>query len=133
MDAKQDGYISLARVQLINWASLLCLTSCAWIFHSGVAAVSIMVGGVIANISFSRLQGDLLGLLNAPLEAVKVRFFIKYYLRLTVVTVLLYFLVKSGKVHTIGLLIGLSTVFLSIVFAVLSVMKRFFFSVKEAL
>ncbi len=133
MDSRPQHNISLTAVQKTTWLLLICLTGAGYFFHSWLLAVSIFTGGVLANISFSRLKGDLLRLFDGPLEAVKVRFFIKYYLRLTVVAMLLFFLVKSGKVNIIGLLIGLSTVFLSILLTVTGVTKRFSFRVKEAL
>ncbi len=133
MDSKQHNEISLTSVQKTNWLLLICMTGIGYFLHSWPVAVSIFIGGVLANVSFSRLKRDLLRLLDGPLGAVKARFLIKYYLRLTVVAVLLFFLIKSGKVHAIGLLIGLSTVFLSILLNATGVTKRFFFSAKEAL
>lgn len=133
MDSRQQNDISLTSVQKTTWLLLICMAGAGYFFHSWSLALSICIGGLLANFSFSRLKGDLLHLFEGPLEAVKVRFFLKYYLRLTVVAVLLFFLIKSGKVNTVGLLIGLSTVFLSIVLNVTGVTKRFFFSAKEAL
>jgi hypothetical protein len=88
---------------------------------------------LIANLSFLFLKNDLTLVMQGPLQAVKFRFFIKYYLRLTVLAVLLYFLVRYGQVRVIGLLLGLSTVVAGIVVAALSQAKAIYFSGKEAL
>ena len=56
----------------------------------------------------------------------------RYYARLSVVVVVLFFLVKYQKVHIIGLLVGLSTVLLSIGIAVTGAAKRLYFNLKEA-
>ncbi|MFZ5776012.1 MAG: ATP synthase subunit I [Thermodesulfobacteriota bacterium] len=119
----EAGTVSLPMVQLFNWLVLLLLCAGGWLWGSLFVAASILVGGVVANLSFLFLKRDLTTLLRGPLDAAKARFFIRYYLRLALVTVVLFLLVRKGLVHTIGLLIGLSTVFLGIVAAVLGAVK----------
>jgi len=110
----EAGGLSLRRVQRINWLALGILTGAAWFWSSWLVARSVLVGGVLANVSFLLLQRDLLRLFGGDLAAVKARFFMRYYLRLAVVAVILFLLVYSRQVHVVGLLIGLSTVFLGI-------------------
>jgi len=99
---------------------------------SAFAAKSVFVGGAVANISFMFLKKDLIKLLGGPLEAAKVRFFIRYYIRLSVVVIILFLLVKYQVVNTIGLLLGLSTVLTSICITAAGEVKKIYFNFKEA-
>jgi hypothetical protein len=90
------------------------MTAISWFFLDVLFVRSLLIGGLLANVSFCLLQRDLSRLLQGDLTAVKARFFIKYYARLAVVTTILFLVIKFGAVHLIGLLVGLSTVFVSI-------------------
>jgi len=87
---------------------------------------------VLANISFRFLKKDLLLVMAGPLGAAKVRFFIKYYIRLTALALVLYYLVRHQVVPVTGMLIGLSTVVLSILFVVGSAARQIYLTAKEA-
>lgn len=120
------GDLSLRVVQLVNWLALVGLAGAAWLGYSGFVARSVLVGGVIANGSFLFLQRDLTRLLAGDLTAAKARFFMRYYVRLGIVVVILFLLVKFRQVHIVGLLIGLSTVLLGIGIAVLGAVRRIY-------
>lgn len=110
----KDEALPLRRIQLWNWILLVLLAgSSAAIFGLSVAK-AVLVGGLLANSSFWLLQRDLSRLLAGELAAVKVRFFMKYYARLTLLAVLLFILIKYASLNIPGLLAGLSVVFLSI-------------------
>ncbi|OGQ87648.1 MAG: hypothetical protein A2512_13085 [Deltaproteobacteria bacterium RIFOXYD12_FULL_56_24] len=113
------GEVSLGKVMLFNWLLLVVLTGLGWLGYSGFHALSVFIGGAIANVSFLFLKRDLLRLLSGPLEAVKPLFFMRYYLRLSVVVGVLFLLVRYRLVHPIALLAGLSTVLLGIGLAVM--------------
>jgi len=100
---------------------------------SGRIAMAVLIGAAIANASFLLLKKDLTQVMKGPLQAVKVRFFVKYYMRLSVLAIMLYFLVRHGHVHVVGLLVGLSTVVVGIVVAAASQAKDIYLSGKEAL
>lgn len=117
---------SLARISLFNWLLLLLLTGSGWLFYTAFVARSVFVGGAIANLSFLFLKKDLTALLRGPLEAAKARFFMRYYLRLSVIVAVLFLLVKLQLVQPVALLVGLSTVLLSIVLAMTSAVKRMY-------
>ena len=118
-----SGEMSLGKVMVWSWLLLGVLTGLAWFGYSGFHARSVFVGGAIANVSFLFLKRDLLRLLAGPLEAVKPLFFMRYYLRLSVVVGVLFLLVKFQKVHIPALLVGLSTVLLGIGLAVMVAAK----------
>ena len=133
MQARPRGDSLLARIQVVIWLLLAVMAGLAWWLFSGFVAMSIGIGGLVANLSFVWLKRDLVKLLAGPLTAAKARFFIRYYLRLALVVAVLFFLVKSDRVHIAGLLLGLSTVYLGILGTTLGAGKRFYFRVKEAL
>jgi hypothetical protein len=127
----KDEALPLRRIQLWNWILLVLLAggSLAW-FGTSVAK-GVLVGGLLANSSFWLLRRDLSRLLAGELAAVKVRFFLKYYARLTLLAVLLFILIKYDLLNIPGLLAGLSVVFLSIAgVAVSAAIKTF--KIREA-
>ena len=132
--AISGGDFSVEQVQLVSWLLLGAMTLAGWLFWNVTVAVSILVGGLIANLSFFFLKKDLLKLLGGPLHAAKPRFFIRYYVRLAAVAILLFYVVRSQNVQIFGLLAGLSTVFVSIMATVLGAARKVFYkvNVKEA-
>ena len=123
------GEVSLTKVMLFAWLLLGLLTGLGWLFYSGFHALSVFIGGAMANLSFLFLRRDLVRLLSGPLEAVKPLFFMRYYLRLFVVVGVLFLLVRFRLVHILALLVGLSTVLLGIGLAVM-VAARSIYSTK---
>jgi len=124
--------ISLTTVQLLNWLLLLVMSGAGWALAGALVAKSIFIGGAVVNVSFALLKRDLVNLLAGELEAARARFFIKYYLRLAVLVLVLFLLVRYQQVHTIGLLVGLSTVLISIVATMAGAVKKMYFRVEEA-
>lgn len=122
----------LKTIQLFNWLILVFMTLFGWYFAGQVFAVSLLLGGLIATISFWLLKKDLTGLLQGSLQAVKPRFFIKYYIRLAVIGIILFMLVSSERIDIIGLLAGLSVVFLSIMLVTFARARKIFNSREES-
>jgi hypothetical protein len=118
--------VSLGKVIVFNWVLLGLLTGAAWLGYSGFHALSVLFGGAVANVSFLFLKRDLVRLLGGPLEAVKPLFFMRYYLRLSAVVGVLFLLIKFQLVHTLSLLVGLSTVLLGIGLAVMVAAKTIY-------
>ena len=127
--SESPGEVSLGKVMAFNWLLLGVLTGLGWLGYSDFHARSVFIGGAIANVSFLFLKRDLLRLMAGPLEAVKPLFFMRYYLRLAVVVGVLFLLVRYQLVHTLALLVGLSTVLLGIGIAVM-VAARSIYSTK---
>lgn len=123
----------LGRVQRLNWILLAVFTVAAWWLFTLKIAEGVLIGSLIANISFLVLKRDLIKIFQGPVQLAKVRFFIKYYLRLFVLAAVLYLLVRYYQVHVVGLLTGLSTVVLSITVTAVDIVKKNAFSVKEAM
>ena len=127
----QDDTLSLKKVQTLNWLLLAAMSIAGLLFFSGFVAKSIFIGGLIVTLSFRFLERDLSKLLTGPLTAVKGRFFIKYYARFSVVAVILFFLIRYRAVDTTAMLVGLSTVLVSIIVTTAGEAKKIL-STKEA-
>jgi hypothetical protein len=108
----------------------------AWKFPFLIAK-SVFIGCLVANISFLFLKKDLTDflqgklLLSGKVNKAKGIFYLKYYIRLTVIALILYVLVSRHVIQPLGLLVGLSVVVLSIGITLASVVKKFYFNAKE--
>lgn len=128
----------IRRVELLNWIIAGVLSLVAWACYPLFIAQSVFIGGLMANISYLILKKNLRKLLqgrllrNGNIQMAKTQFYLKYYIRLAIIAVILYHLVSRHYVHPLGLLIGLSTVVFSIGITVTSVIKKFYFTAKEA-
>lgn len=122
----------LARVQAVTWLLVIVMPLAAGLTFSWSIAWATLVGALIANLSFILLKNDLTKVMRGPLQAVKLQFFIKYYLRLSALAIVLYFLVRHGHIHVFGLLVGLSTVVFGIVAAAVGQARNIYLSGKEA-
>ena len=127
-----DEYFPLHKMGRLNWLLLLVMTVAGGLIISPYFAKGLFIGGLIANISFILLKKDITRVLAGPLNAAKGRFLIKYYARLTVLALILFFLVRYKSIHLVGLLVGLSTVVISIVIMAAGAARKVALTVKEA-
>ncbi len=133
MDRQKDGSeFPLVYVQVLNLVLLAVLTGTSWFVATPFFTKGVLVGGLLANISFLFLKNDLSRILAGPLHSAKARFFLKYYARFSILALILFFLIRYQLVHVVGLVVGLSTVVLSIGITTVGLVKRFFFTAKEA-
>jgi len=130
--AYDTEYFSLSKMGKLNWLLLVAMTAAGWLIFSPHFAKGLFLGGLIANISFSLLRKDLTRVLSGPLQSAKGRFLLKHYIRLTVLSLILFFLIQNRSVHIIGLLVGLSTVVISIGITVAEATKKVSLTAKEA-
>jgi hypothetical protein len=127
-----DEYFPLDRMERLNWLLLVGMTAAGSLFASFSFGAALFVGGVIANTSFMLLKKDITKVLSGPLQAAKGRFLLKYYIRLTCLALILFCLVQYGSVHLVGLLLGLSTVVISIGIMVAGAARKVALTAKEA-
>ncbi len=128
--AVETGTSLLIYVQRFNWLLLAVLIAGSWYIFSRTMAQSVLIGGLLASVSFFMLRRDIdLFLTNfsqagmnwrAVKKLEKVKFFLKFYGRLTVLAVVLYLLITWMSIDVIGLVVGLSTIMLSVIIVVLS-------------
>ena len=129
---KQLEQFPIAKVQAMSWILLAALVLAAGLVYSLKSAEGVVIGGLVANLSFIALKRNLTKVLSGPLQAAKFRFFINYYARFTAVALMLYVLVRYWHVNIFGLLAGLSTVVVSILVIGVGELRRFHLAAKGA-
>ena len=107
----------IRHVNLLNWFILLVIGTVSFFFMKGGFTTGIIAGGLIIIANFHIMQKTILRGFSPKgvLSAKKSSIIAKYYLRLAGMGVLIYFLISSRWVHPVGLTIGLSVVFMSII------------------
>ena len=134
-----EKLVSLQKMQVVSWVVLVVLTCGSAIVISLSFAWSVFVGGVISICSFWVSNKDVVSLIDAvssqpSVEARKASatqgqkgYLLKFWLRIVLIGVVLFLLIKSKAVNIFGLILGLSTVVLAITFFSLNVARHYFF------
>jgi len=130
--ANEQPAISVKKIQVLQLAFVVLFSLGAALFYSLEIAGAVLVGGLLSLLSFLWLKRDIKNIFLGPLRAAKILFFVKYYARLALLVVVLYLLVKNRIFNVIGLLVGLSTVMLSIVITGIGEVRKMHVNVKEA-
>ena len=104
-------------LQKTNWLVLLVLSSFGYFIMSPFWTAGVLFGGLIAIANFSLLQHTVRRAFSPEGIHQGARFSIvgKYYLRLVGLGVILYVLITRGWIDPVGLVVGLSTVMVSII------------------
>ena len=128
--ATDSGNALLGNVQQFNFILLATLIGGSWYVYSWSLAQSILIGGVLANASFFMLRRDINSFMTTFSQAglnwravkklEKVKFFLKFYGRLALLAVILYLLITRVTIDIVGLVVGLSTIMVSVIVVVLS-------------
>jgi hypothetical protein len=84
------------KIEIANWIVLAVIFIISWIFSPFDFYLGVLLGGVM----------------------------VKYYIRLVLTAIVLYFLIANGTVHVIGLLIGLSVVVINIILTVITTLAK---------
>jgi hypothetical protein len=116
--------ISIKKVEKLNWLLTIAMSVAGAVCFDLEIAKAVLIGGLIANISFFFMKRDLTKAMQGALESVKKIFLFKYYVRLTTLALILYFLIKYGQLSIIGLILGLSSVVISICFTAINELRK---------
>ena len=134
-----DREFPLLQMEMASWALLASATIGTWLVTGNTfLSFSILLGGLIANVSYFFMKRDLITFVQGALlgdgkeKVAKAKYYLKYYLRLAVLALVLYFIIKNQIAQPIALIVGLSTVVISVVLTVASVAKHYFSAAKEA-
>jgi hypothetical protein len=105
------------RLRKLNWVVLLILSSFAYFMMSPFWTAGVLFGGLIAIANFNVLQHTVRRAFSPEGAHQGARFSIvgKYYLRLLALGVVIYGLITRGWIDPVGLVVGLSTVMVSII------------------
>jgi chromate transport protein ChrA len=112
------------KIELVNWIVLAVLFIPALIFTPFKFALGILLGGFISIINFYWMERGLRGLFTDTSKNVKGPVMVKYYIRLALTAVILYFLIANDTVNVVGLLIGLSVVVINIIVTLITTMAK---------
>jgi hypothetical protein len=102
------------RIEFANWIVLAILFIPALIFAPFKFALGILLGGFISILNFYWMERGLRGIFTNTAGNVNGPVMVKYYIRLALTAVVLYFLIANHTVNVIGLIIGLSVVIINI-------------------
>lgn len=131
--------MSLQKLQIISWTLLAAMTLAAAMFVSLWFAWSVFAGGLISICSFWASNKGVMKLIDsvtsrtspedrkAEAEQRQKGYLLKFWLRIVIIGVVLLVLIKSELVNIFGLIFGLSTVVLAIMFISMNVLRLYFF------
>ncbi len=117
-------------VKRSNWVLLGLATVLGILFAPFRFALGLLLGGLIVTVNFHLLYRTLKGALTPPHLSTHHAVIAKYYLRFTVSGLVIFWLISQKHVDPLGLVLGLSVVVMSILFATLVELKHLLF--KEA-
>ena len=103
------------RIEIFNWIILAIVFIPSLIFSPIKFSLGVLLGGFISILNFYWMERGLRGIFANTAGNVKGPVIGKYYIRLILTAIVLYFLIANGTVNVIGLLIGLSVVVINII------------------
>ena len=103
------------RIEIFNWIFLAIVFIPSLIFSPIKFSLGVLLGGFISIVNFYWMDRSLRNAFEKSTSNIKVQVVGKYFLRLTITAIVLYFLIAYKTVNVIGLLIGLSVVIINIV------------------
>jgi hypothetical protein len=112
------------KIETANWIVLAVLFIVSWIFTPFDFYLGVLLGGFISILNFHWMERGLRGIFTNTTGNVKGGVMVKYYIRLVLTAIVLYFLIANGTVHVIGLLIGLSVVVINIILTVITTLAK---------
>ncbi len=112
------------RLEIANWIILAILFIPSLIFAPIKFSLGVLLGGFISILNFYGMEFGLRSLFKNPSGNVKRPTMIKYYIRLALTAVVLFFLISADTVNVIGLIFGLSVVVINIIFTVITTLAK---------
>ena len=112
------------RIEIANWIILAIIFIPSLIFAPVKFSLGILLGGFISIINFYWMARGLRGLFKNTAGNVKGAVTVKYYIRLALTAVVLFFLISNNTVDIFGLLIGLSIVVINILITMIIALAK---------
>jgi hypothetical protein len=107
------------RLEITNWILLASLVVGSLVLQSTRLSLGILLGGLISVVNFHWLYRNLLTVFNKYPYRAHSALMLRYYIRLAVTAIVLYWIISRSLVDVIGLVIGLSVVVMNIVLTTL--------------
>jgi len=111
------------RLEVTNWILLAVLAAGSLLLQSQRFSLGVLAGGLISILNFHWLYRNLLGVFKKHLNRARAALMLRYYLRLAVTAIALYWIISRNLADVIGLVIGLSVVVLNIVLTTVLVLS----------
>ena len=112
------------KIESANWIMLAILFIPALIFAPFKFSLGVLLGGFISILNYYWMERGLRSIFANTAGNVKGPVIGKYYIRLVLTAIVLYFLIANGTVNVIGLLIGLSVVVINIIITLITTMAK---------
>ena len=112
------------KIEFANWIMLAILFIPALIFAPLKFSLGVLLGGFISILNYYWMERGLRGIFANTAGNVKGPVIGKYYIRLVLTAIVLFFLISNGTVNVIGLLLGLSVVVINIIVTLITTMAK---------
>ena len=112
------------RLEITNWIILTVTLVISLALGFTRFSLGILCGGLISVVNFHWLYRNLLGLLTTQEDKARKAIMFRYYFRLALTAFVLYWVISGRLVDVIGLVIGLSVVFMNIVLTTILVLSK---------
>ncbi len=112
------------KIEIYTWIFLAVVFIPSLIFGTFKFALGVLLGGLISIINFYWMGRSLRGTFYKTGGNVRGNVVFKYFIRLLLTAIVLYLLISKELVNVIGLIIGLSVVALTVVFAVITTYSK---------
>ncbi len=124
----------------MSWFCLFILVLGSWMVLSWSFAWAVLAGGVISIVSFYASGRDVTAFVESlgskregitekdQVKKSKKGFIVKFWLRLLLIGVVLFFLINSSEINIFGLILGLTTVVFAVTLSALTVVWNYYFS-----
>jgi hypothetical protein len=112
------------KIEITNWIIMGILLMLSFFFMPYRFTLGMVLGGFISIVNFHWLDRDLRKVFSRLSERAGSFVMVKYFIRITVTAVVLYFIISTDIVDIIGLLIGLSTVVITMVFTAIAAYSK---------
>ncbi len=133
-----EDKLSLKRMLVLSWLYLAILVIGSWVMSSWSFAWGVLVGGVISIASFLVSYREVRRFfetheLQQGQSARKSKFtkqglILKFWLRLLLIGLVLFFFIRFSSINVFGLILGLTTVVFTITLSALGVVWGYYFS-----
>lgn len=112
-----DWKAAYREIRLINWITLLAFSLGGIVFFDSASTVGIILGGLIIMANLGLLQHTVRRAFAGDGTITRSRWsvILKFFFRLLALAAILFALIASEWVNPVGLAVGLSTLFISIV------------------
>ena len=135
-----EELLSLKKMLVMSWVYLLILVLGSWLIASWSFAWAVLAGGIISIVSFHVSQRDVTAFMDSlvpgqegavekgTIKKSKKGFILKFWFRLFLIGLVLFFLIKSSNINVFGLILGLTTVVFTVTLSAVTVVWRYYFS-----